>query len=101
MRGRAAAAAGDAVAARLAGVAAEEARVDAATAEFLRAALPAAPALLLGFLCREGALLARGLAQAPRASLCTRITSLMASAEPAAKAVKGSQQEGAGVPCAM
>ena len=31
--------------------------MDAATAEFLRAALPAAPALLLGFVCREGALL--------------------------------------------
>jgi len=54
MRSRAA---GEALAARLAGVAAEEARVDAATAEFLRAALPAAPALLLGFVCREGALL--------------------------------------------
>ena len=37
--------------------AAEESRVDAATAEFLRAALPAAPALLLCFVCREGALL--------------------------------------------
>ena len=38
-------------------MAAEEARLDAATAEFLRAALPAVPALLLGFVCREGALL--------------------------------------------
>ena len=40
-------------------MAAEESRVDAATAEFLRAALPAVPALLLGFVCREGALLVR------------------------------------------
>ncbi|KAK9842318.1 hypothetical protein WJX81_006380 [Elliptochloris bilobata] len=48
---------GSALAARLAGVAAEEARLDVATAEFLRAALPAAPALLVGFLCGEGALL--------------------------------------------
>ncbi len=38
-------------------MAAEESRVDAATAEFLRAALPAVPALLLGFVCREGSLL--------------------------------------------
>ncbi len=88
------------MAARLAGVAADEARVDAATAEFLRAALPAAPALVLGFLCREGALLARRPAQAPQASLCSQAhRALDGRRRGCSQSRHGPHTNGAGVPC--